>query len=586
MLQSQQTYTRYIDDVVTHLAGANIDSGGFPGIRQNLGASEVIVPVIGGFSAGKSSLLNAMLNRELLPVGITPETELATELRYGEDEHLLAWRFDGTSERMDLGAINKLKAKASEFTHLQAFVANVFLKQRPEIVLVDMPGFGSSFANHDKAAAYYLPRGAHFIVVTSIEDGNLTGSMTRHLSAIHDLGRSFSFVVSKTNLRTASDVDAVVGVIKDQIHTAFDIQAEPHQLGDDGGERMRRIVESLDPDRIMRDAFTPILKDETMNALARINSAEAAFHRSNSQSKRRQEELEWSLDSIKNKRDGVISDIKEARVSRAIDQCMKELTRELDYAQGELVQAATSGNRDAFGGVMGDITRSVVERVMQTELRDAGKAVAAAIADVLKPVDGSDIGTGGGLGQELASTVERSLSSVSNTLSSWTTAVANHNAAEIERMQKDPKDNGDKAKTVSRATYQGLATVLAVTTSLVNPAIELLIIFLPTIIGWFNESRVREEIRQKISNQVIPTYIRDLRTKLPGIVEEQVNALVQEVTLRFEAEIDAQQKSVDESLASSKDASGDVEQKLAALTAAREAIKRIAKEVLYGEVNA
>lgn len=55
-----------------------------------------------------------------------------------------------------------------------------------------------------------------------------------------------------------------------------------------------------------------------------------------------------------------------------------------------------------------------------------------------------------------------------------------------------------------RVTYQGLATVLAVTTSVVNPLIELAIIFLPSILAFINEGRQREQLRQKVITEVIP----------------------------------------------------------------------------------
>ena len=41
-------------------------------IRQR----ELLIPVVGAFSAGKSSLLNAIVEAELLPVAITPETAM------------------------------------------------------------------------------------------------------------------------------------------------------------------------------------------------------------------------------------------------------------------------------------------------------------------------------------------------------------------------------------------------------------------------------------------------------------------------------------------------------------------------------
>ncbi len=56
------------------------------------------------------------------------------------------------------------------------------------LVLVDMPGCGSSLGNHNKTIAFYLPRGVYFMMVTSIEDGNLTQSMIRRLDEVKTLG--------------------------------------------------------------------------------------------------------------------------------------------------------------------------------------------------------------------------------------------------------------------------------------------------------------------------------------------------------------------------------------------------------------
>ena len=42
----------------------------------------VRVPVVGSFSAGKSTLLNALLGERLLGVGVDPETSVPAELRY------------------------------------------------------------------------------------------------------------------------------------------------------------------------------------------------------------------------------------------------------------------------------------------------------------------------------------------------------------------------------------------------------------------------------------------------------------------------------------------------------------------------
>ncbi len=39
---------------------------------------QLVIPVVGNFSTGKSTLLNRFLEKSVLPTGITPETSLAT----------------------------------------------------------------------------------------------------------------------------------------------------------------------------------------------------------------------------------------------------------------------------------------------------------------------------------------------------------------------------------------------------------------------------------------------------------------------------------------------------------------------------
>ncbi|GAA7207519.1 hypothetical protein ID0449_06720 [Helicobacter pylori] len=46
------------------------------------------MPIVGNFSAGKSTLLNCFLEKSVLPTAITPEISLATELHYSANERI------------------------------------------------------------------------------------------------------------------------------------------------------------------------------------------------------------------------------------------------------------------------------------------------------------------------------------------------------------------------------------------------------------------------------------------------------------------------------------------------------------------
>ena len=48
---------------------------------KKIDKTQLLIPIVGEFSAGKSTIINSYFDRSILPVGITPETALATEIR-------------------------------------------------------------------------------------------------------------------------------------------------------------------------------------------------------------------------------------------------------------------------------------------------------------------------------------------------------------------------------------------------------------------------------------------------------------------------------------------------------------------------
>ena len=49
--------------------------------EEKINNTELIVPVVGGFSAGKSTLINQFLGENILSTALTPETALATDIK-------------------------------------------------------------------------------------------------------------------------------------------------------------------------------------------------------------------------------------------------------------------------------------------------------------------------------------------------------------------------------------------------------------------------------------------------------------------------------------------------------------------------
>ncbi|WP_313285950.1 dynamin family protein [Stutzerimonas kunmingensis] len=581
MLKTQNIYLNYLEAVERLIVETPLSVDELGQLKEDVRHTELLIPVIGAFSAGKSSLINAFIGEDVLGVGLTPETELATELRYSSDPHLLALRPDGSSERLSVSALSTLKSRANEFTHVQLYLDNPQLKALPSLVLVDMPGFGSSLANHNKAIAYYLPRGVHFIVVTSVEDGNITQSMLRQLDDLQTYGRDFTFLLNKINLRSGEQVQAVAELIDDQIRSNFVTSRPVITVGLDGEVRLKEVLTRLQPEQILRQVFEDRLKDLTHSLLSQINLALTSLKKDQAENQLALSELAKGIRQIERKRDEVLEDLRDQQLDRTVDRCLKMVGRELDNAESELVSAGLAGNQEAFSRIVSEVVRSSMTRSVKDQMDNLSRSVVADFAQAV-----GDLGKSMGqfnneqnwLGQ-LTDRINRSLQKTGETLGHWSGSLAERNAQELERLKKESK--WEEGEPLPRVTYQGLATVLAVTTSVVNPLIELAIIFLPSILAFINEGRQREQLRQKVITEVIPSVKRELRDRLPALLNEQIHALVTQVSSEFEREISEKQSLINELASNRQQNAHAAEQQIEHLTRVREALQKLASETLY-----
>jgi predicted GTPase len=88
--------------------GRHEDRATLDTLRDRLHEGRLRVLVTGEAKRGKSTLINALLGRPVLPVGVTPLTALATTVRYGEDEGATVIFGDGHTETFPLSALDDL----------------------------------------------------------------------------------------------------------------------------------------------------------------------------------------------------------------------------------------------------------------------------------------------------------------------------------------------------------------------------------------------------------------------------------------------------------------------------------------------
>ena len=118
---------------------------------------EIKLLVVGHFSAGKSALLNALLQRPaFLKEAQQPQTALATELVYDTTEQAFAYRKDGSCEELQAGK----EYLPEEYSHLEYHVNAPALARIADYTIVDTPGFDSGIEAHAQALSNYIGVGS------------------------------------------------------------------------------------------------------------------------------------------------------------------------------------------------------------------------------------------------------------------------------------------------------------------------------------------------------------------------------------------------------------------------------------------
>ena len=147
-------------------------------LRQRVDARSLRVLVAGEAKRGKSTLVNQMIGRDVLPTGVTPVTAVVTTVRRAEtDEHIVVTFQDGSVARHDLAELGDfVSERGNPLNERGVRTVEVLVRSdlldRFDVELVDTLGTGSVFEHNTVAAEEALASlDAAIIVVTAADRG-------------------------------------------------------------------------------------------------------------------------------------------------------------------------------------------------------------------------------------------------------------------------------------------------------------------------------------------------------------------------------------------------------------------------------
>ena len=160
--------------------------------------------VVGRYSRGKSTLMNAMLGVDRLPTGTEPLTSVITSISYGSHEKVVL-HFQDTTLFLDI-RFDELEHYVTERgnpgNHRRIREAEIQLPAdllRSGFRFIDTPGLGSPVAGNTATTQGFLPEADAFLLVSGF-DGALTDEEAAIFSIAHEAGRRVFVVLNKADM--------------------------------------------------------------------------------------------------------------------------------------------------------------------------------------------------------------------------------------------------------------------------------------------------------------------------------------------------------------------------------------------------
>jgi tetratricopeptide (TPR) repeat protein/GTPase SAR1 family protein len=208
---------RFLQKVV----GARRELGHLVGDVARAAASldqPLLVTVMGEFSSGKSSFVNAFIGADVAPTGITPTTATINVVRYGRDRGGRVVSADGASLELGWDALMAhLRALSPEAARaIDRVEILVPLPQLEKIHIVDTPGLNSIQPEHEATARGFIARADAIVWVFTASQGG-KASEKRALRSIRDEGKRVLGVLNKADQLSPEDTAEVVQFITGEL---------------------------------------------------------------------------------------------------------------------------------------------------------------------------------------------------------------------------------------------------------------------------------------------------------------------------------------------------------------------------------
>lgn len=201
--------------------------------KQKAADCPLVLPLVGEFSSGKTTLINSLTDSKALETATKPTTATIFEVHFGAAKSKAIVLDDNgqSTEVTDIAALKNSELGSKPVVT----VFDTSIKVPSSIVLVDTPGLSSPDPRHRQTLIDFLPSAEAVLLVADI-NAQLTRSLTEFVKTMSLTKKRLFLVLTKTDTKSKSEVEASRKYIEDNLHVGKNnivcVSAEKSDIGE------------------------------------------------------------------------------------------------------------------------------------------------------------------------------------------------------------------------------------------------------------------------------------------------------------------------------------------------------------------
>ena len=191
------------------------------------------IAVFGRVSSGKSSLLNAILETDVLPVGVTPITAVPTRITHAEEPSLTVSFSEAPRKKLEVSRLAEFATEQQNPGNMKHVTRIVVALPSPRlksgVAFVDTPGLGSLATSGAAETLAYLPK-CDLGVVLIDAGSTLTVDDLQTITTLEEAAIPVNVLVSKADLLGPQDCVRIVEYVKQHIASECRLDLAVHPV--------------------------------------------------------------------------------------------------------------------------------------------------------------------------------------------------------------------------------------------------------------------------------------------------------------------------------------------------------------------